>query len=878
MKFYLALVFSIAALASFEAVGQTYTYVVDTTFNPQDKGNGSDDYLQLETDYQGFNGYAGTNTSLFLGDGNIVLTNFRNDTILLYRNKTMPFLTRLTPATAPAPGYASWLVPALRDPNYINRYFVARTNRNFSNGKRTVVSDHRPAPNGMHPMRGIRADGTEDSAISNIAIPGNTDREVDHGYLPTGELYLTYQVDTLGERRNYALIFPPSDSGLPITVSAPVGGFQQVSPTQWDRDEQGRIRQLQFFNTAAWPGGVMRLHTYEPTTAYEQDMVFLEAEGSNLTIDATVYKNARLFPVANGKFLVAYTRHSTPNRLAAAGPNAIVVSRYNYEGTFDNTFATITIPLAELDSIHKTDVIIDIAQYPDGSGMLLTAHREEYYWTPNFHERDFWLTRKYMTDGHPFPGADFSFVTTQKATFCDIGPEGQALFLARTAPTFEGYWDFPAPNGYELVLADSLGGKLPVAILSGGFNGAVNSMALRQGTSSILAGGRFSQLNDKRIGAVTRFDGATGQLDTATRYDGSIPEEVYYQKDGTSFAMGSRGETYNYIQPTGLQLRAITRRLHTDLSIDRSGPAVIEGVPLADDSFASFMLDTLHRFDYGFFLRHYTPAGVLAQGPMQLGNHLSFSRSGSIVPLRDTTFLFGWGQVSDFSLEQYNPDLSYRAARANFNGIYAMGTDGSVLYRNLYPLGTDTLRRLKPDLTPDTNFHGRVNAVPVASLQDGSALVLYNPTTAYDWDSTLIRLLPNGNVDPNFKPIHFPGNVNPKSLSTEDGQYVYLYGSFLGTFGGKPSSRVMRLTRKMLLPTSVATPARQPLRLVPNPARNHVRVEAIGARQASLYALDGRLIQSEILVDGNGRFALNGLPKGMYLVKAGSMVERLVVE
>ncbi len=69
-----------------------------------------------------------------------------------------------------------------------------------------------------------------------------------------------------------------------------------------------------------------------------------------------------------------------------------------------------------------------------------------------------------------------------------------------------------------------------------------------------------------------------------------------------------------------------------------------------------------------------------------------------------------------------------------------------------------------------------------------------------------------------------------------------------------------------------------PLGICPNPAQTRVQISSASAARATLCDMLGRPLRSVALVRGEGAVELAGLPAGVYLVRAGQQVKRLVVE
>lgn len=110
-----------------------------------------------------------------------------------------------------------------------------------------------------------------------------------------------------------------------------------------------------------------------------------------------------------------------------------------------------------------------------------------------------------------------------------------------------------------------------------------------------------------------------------------------------------------------------------------------------------------------------------------------------------------------------------------------------------------------------------------------------------------------------------------------------LLGGQFSSFGGEPYSCLVRLQPAGFVGTDDRE-GRGALKVYPNPARNHFRIELPEGMEAlqtaELCDMQGRVVQS--WPAGQGEFAIDGLPAGMYVVRAAArnmvFTEKLVVE
>jgi hypothetical protein len=198
------------------------------------------------------------------------------------------------------------------------------------------------------------------------------------------------------------------------------------------------------------------------------------------------------------------------------------------------------------------------------------------------------------------------------------------------------------------------------------------------------------------------------------------------------------------------------------------------------------------------------------------------------------------------------------------------------------------LVRLLPNGALDPSFSGVSAPYTVKALQpDGRILV----TSGRGANTLLLRLEANGQRDLTFTPVAIPLDGTTAyhlarlsvALQPTDGKII-LCGGFTSV-AGLPRDGLARLTNTGLLPTRPSL-APKPLRIFPNPVTQLVTVQlpsAATAGRAELLDLTGRLVTSWPLPAQRNQATLDlsTQNEGIYLLRlrtaAGDLQQKLVI-
>ncbi len=181
-------------------------------------------------------------------------------------------------------------------------------------------------------------------------------------------------------------------------------------------------------------------------------------------------------------------------------------------------------------------------------------------------------------------------------------------------------------------------------------------------------------------------------------------------------------------------------------------------------------------------------------------------------------------------------------------------------------VGYRDFRRYTPDLKLDTAYHSSETGRHFSVLPDLSLIVIRN--------DSLYRVLANGEGDPNFGPFAAAGVTG--MMATDDMEYIYAYGTFQ-TFAGTPRSRIARL--KLSNPVATAHHLSvKSLHVAPNPAKGTVTVSGVVDESVQILTATGQQLLAQPLQATSTKLDIRSLPAGLYLVRCGSQVARLMVE
>jgi hypothetical protein len=224
-------------------------------------------------------------------------------------------------------------------------------------------------------------------------------------------------------------------------------------------------------------------------------------------------------------------------------------------------------------------------------------------------------------------------------------------------------------------------------------------------------------------------------------------------------------------------------------------------------------------------------------------------------------------------LDENGTELYRKPAPRNFDVNYRSCTDrqGNILYAHGW------LSRVSSQLDTLWTKYSPSYGSPfsVAALSDGNTLLLGLRFWQGDYNLSVAKVAPSGQIIGDTILFRFPGSETPADIVEDtQGNYVFCGNTTVG-LGGNPAILLakMRPWRQTLgLPetTAGAAAALQAATLYPNPAQEIVFLHSVAPLRGALVLRDalGRAVRTYSLdaPTADAPFSLAGLPAGLYLL------------
>ncbi|UOQ73639.1 T9SS type A sorting domain-containing protein [Hymenobacter cellulosilyticus] len=439
---------------------------------------------------------------------------------------------------------------------------------------------------------------------------------------------------------------------------------------------------------------------------------------------------------------------------------------------------------------------------------------------------------------------------------------------------------------------------------------------LRQADGKLLVGGRFTSIQGQRVSNIARLN-ADGSRDAsfATTGPNAAVEALAQQPDGKILIGGRFSEVASNPAALVARLEADGRYdasfaagfVHngtssqiTAVALQPDGKVLVGGVSL---TYTGTFGDALHRL---------LPTGQLDQAyennlqanPKQVQvlslKVLADGRAyvgGSFTPSNGSAYT-GSGLLR--LLADGRPDAGFTPGTSSVsvvvNDVLPLA-NGQVLvgghFSNYNGASRVNMVRLNADGSADPGFNANMASSAISSTgvsfiapqPNGRLLIGSGLTMRINGvnQGTLMRLLPNGDLDASFANSTTLVNGQVNSAIVQPSGEIIVGGQF-SQIAGQTRWSVARLTAPQVL-AAEPTVADATTGIWPSPAHDqlHLRLNmTLQPRQVELLDLTGRCLRQTAAPQASTELSVRGLAAGVYLLRvhyaAGPMTRRIVVE